>query len=97
VRRNVIIPTPDSDEISEKLYTIQQVAEWLQLSPKTIRRYLAAGMFEFLYVVKRPERNRTLFTQASIVAFRAKYQTFSERQGKRAYNRRAVKGRRKKK
>lgn len=83
----------------EKFYTIKQVAEWLNCDVKTIRRYLKAEMWENLLIIQRPKRNRTLFSQQSIDAFRLKYGaglTTPERP-KRTYNKRVVKGKHKKK
>ena len=82
-----------------RLYTSKEVAAWLQITPKTLRGYVKAGMFVNVVVVPHAERNRTLFTQASLDTFKTKYGvhlTTPERP-RRAYNRRVVKGKRRKK
>lgn len=83
----------------EELFTIRDVAKWLRVSEKTIRRYIADGKFENYVLIQRQQRNRVLFTRQNLDDFRAKYAAglpAPERQ-KRAYNRRAVKGKHSKK
>lgn len=81
----------------EQLYEIEDVANWLHVHPKTIRRYLQDGMFENYITIKHAERNRTLFTQVSIDGFIATHMAGlpGPERLKRAYNKRAVKGKHK--
>ena len=82
----------------EQLYECIDVANWLHVDVKTVRRYVAAGMFKNLLIIKREKRNRTLFTQASIDEFIATHMAGlpSPERPKRAYNRRQIKGKHKK-
>ena len=87
-----------SEEVP-KLYTIEDASRILKLSTKSIRRYVKAGMLENLVIVRRPERNRTLFTDATFSTFLAKYagNVKPEERPKRAYHRKVTKYARKKK
>jgi hypothetical protein len=98
-RSDIRLISMDDVKNLEELFTIQDVARWLKVDDKTVRRYEAAGMFENYIVIPRQKRRRVLFTRPCLDLFRAKYAAGlpAPERPKRAYNRRIEKGKRSKK
>lgn len=80
----------------DAFYTVSEVAQWLRMSERTVRRLVKLNKFEFLSFTPHEKRPQPLFTNASIEAYKKKYGTPAERP-KRAYHRTVKKYARQKK
>lgn len=98
-RSDVRLTSMDDVKKLEELFTIKEVAIWLRVSEKTVRRYIADGKFENYVLIERQQRNRVLFTRACLDQFRAKYAAGlpAPERPRRVYNRRIEKGKHSKK
>ena len=84
---------------ASQTFSATVAAQKLGVSRKTIYRYIQDNLFENLVIVPRAERSHYLFTDATIELFLARHQGRPPgvKTPKRDYNRRVVKGQRKKK
>lgn len=76
----------EQEQQIEITYSVAQVAVWLHMSERTVKRLVKSGAFEFYRMTPHAERPRIIFTQRSIDAYISKYGSPTERP-KRAYHR----------
>jgi excisionase family DNA binding protein len=90
--------TPDGPE---QLYSVKEMAKILGVNPRTIYRMIDEKTFKNMLTIRRGERVRYRFTRGSLQLFIKEHggndYVQPEDRVKRAYHRRVVKGKHKKK